>query len=136
MKGQQKNVSTPEEYIAAVGERRRADIAALHQLIRQHAPELKPFIHIGILAYGPYRYKYPSGREGDWFRIGIASNASYISLYITAMDENGYVAERFKDTLGKANVGKSCVRFKHLGDLDEEALVKLIKAGAEAAEKG
>ena len=97
MKGQLKNVSTPEAYIAAVGEKRRADIAALHQLIRQHTPELKPFIHIGILAYGPYRYKYPSGREGDWFRIGIASNASYISLYITAIDENGYVAERFKD---------------------------------------
>lgn len=136
MKGQQNKASTPEEYIAGVGEKRRADITALHQLIRKHAPELEPFIHIGILAYGPYHYKYASGREGDWFRIGIANNASYISLYITAIDGEGYLAERFTDALPKANVGKGCVRFKRLSDLDEETLVKLIKAGAEAAPPG
>ena len=136
MKGQQNSASTPEEYIAGTGEKRRADIAALHQLIRKHTPELKPLIHLGILAYGPYHYKYPSGREGDWFRLGIANNASYISLYITAVDENGYLAESFKDVLPKANVGKGCVRFKRLSDLDEEVLVKLIKAAAEAAPPG
>lgn len=136
MKGQLSNVSTPEEYIAAVGEKRGADIAALHQLIRKHAPELKPFIQIGILAYGPYHYKYASGREGDWFRLGIANNASYISLYITAINEDGYLAEGFKDKLPKANVGKGCVRFKRLSDLDEDVLVKLLKAGAEATPPG
>lgn len=134
MKGQLK-VSTPEEYIAAVDEARRADIAELDRLIRQNAPDLEPFIQSGILAYGPWHYKYESGREGDWFRIGVASNASYISLYIVAGDESGYVAEQFREALPKAKIGKSCVRFKKLSDLDQKELVRLIQTGAKTPGK-
>jgi hypothetical protein len=37
------------------------------------------------------------------------------------------VAERYADQLPKASIGKSCVRFKKLADLDEKALVALIQ---------
>src|SRR6201995_4602030 len=104
MKGQLK-AATPAEYIAQLEEPRKADVVALDAMIRKAAPKLEPFVHIGILAYGPYRYKYDSGREGDWFRIGVASNQNYISLYVSS-------AEQFKEALPKAKVGKSCVRFK------------------------
>ena len=60
-----------------------------------------------MLAYGPWHYKYASGREGDWFRIGVASDKNYISLYICASDGDGYVAERYKAALPKANIGKA-----------------------------
>src|SRR4051812_36466558 len=129
MKGQLK-VSSPEEYIGKLEEPRKSDVAALDKLVRKAVPKLEPFIHSGMLAYGPFHYKYASGREGDWFRIGIASNASYISLYACAADEDGYVAERYKEQLPKANIGKSCVRFKKLSDLDEKVLVKLLKQTA------
>jgi len=129
MKGQLK-VSTPAEYIAKLKEPRRAEVAALDALIRKTAPRLKPFIHGGMLGYGPFHYKYASGREGDSFRIGVASNANYISLYICASDGKEYVAERYKKALPKANIGRSCVRFKRLGDLDPGALKKLIREGA------
>jgi len=134
MKGQLK-VSTPAEYIAKLEEPRKTEIAALDALIRKTAPKLKPFIHIGILAYGPWHYKYASGREGDWFRIGVASNKSYISLYICACDDKGYVAERYKAALPKANIGKSCVRFKRLSDLEPAALKKMIREGAQTSAK-
>jgi hypothetical protein len=94
------------------------------------APLLKPFIHAGMLAYGPWHYRYTSGREGDGLRIGLASNKNYISLYICATDGKCYVAEQFKKALPKANIGKSCVRFNRLSDLDESALSKLIRVGA------
>ena len=135
MKGQI-NVSTPEEYIAQLEEPRRTDIAALDALIRKEAPKLQPCIRIGILGYGPYHYKYASGREGDSCYIGIASNKAAISLYVCAADEKGYVAERYKDALPKASIGKSCVRFKRLSDLDPAAPKKLIREGAKAAAKG
>jgi len=135
MKGQLK-ASTPAEYLAQLEESRRADVAALDAMIRKVAPKLEPFIQMGILAYGPYRYKYESGREGDWFRIGIASNKNYISLYISATDGQGYLAERFKEALPKANIGKGCVRFKRLSDLDQAALKKLIVAGSKPPAKG
>ena len=126
MKGQL-NVKTPAEYIAAVDDERRPDIAALDALIRAHAPDLEPVIMDGMLGYGPFHYRYASGREGDACKLAIASNASSISLYCFASDAEGYVAERYADRLPKAHVGKSCVRFKKVADLEEEALVALIE---------
>jgi len=127
MKGQLK-VSTPEEYLASVDESRRTDITELDRIIRKNAPKLEPFILIGMLGYGPYHYKYASGREGETCRIGVASNKGYISLYV-----NG--ADQFRDQLPKANIGKGCVRFRKLSDLNMAALVRLIKTGAKWADK-
>jgi hypothetical protein len=132
MKGQL-NVKTPAEYIAAVDDERRSDIAALDALIRKHAPKLEPVIMDGMIGYGPFHYRNASGREGDACKLSIASNASYISLYCFAADAKGYVAERYVDRLPRASIGKSCVRFKRLTDLDEKALVALIK---ETAKRG
>jgi hypothetical protein len=129
MKGQL-NVTTPAEYIAAVDDERRRDVAALDALIRQHAPTLEPVIMGGMLGYGPFHYRYPSGRAGDACKLSVASNASYISLYCLGADERGYVAERYVALLPKARIGKSCVRFKKLADLDESALVALIRETA------
>lgn len=130
MKGQT-NAATHEEYISEVEERRRPDIQRLHDLVRKWAPELEPTMAYGMLGYGSYHYRYASGREGDWMRIGIANNKQYISLYCCATDGNGYVAERYRERLPKANIGKSCVRFKRLSDLDEDILCELIREVAE-----
>jgi hypothetical protein len=132
MKGQLE-VTTPAEYLAAVDEKRRPDITALDALIRKHAPELEPVIMNGMLGYGPFHYRYASGREGDACKLSVASNASYISLYCAGADATGSVAERYADRLPKAKIGTSCVRFKKLADLDEQALVALI---AETAKSG
>ncbi len=129
VKGQLK-VSTPAEYIASLDDPRRTDVAALDALIRETAPKLEPFVHSGMLAYGRWHYKYASGREGDSFRIGLASNKNYISLYVSACSSEGYVAETYKKALPKASIGKACVRFKRLSDLDMAALKKLIREGA------
>ena len=129
MKGKT-NAKTHDQYIAEVEEKRRADIQALHDMVREEAPELEPTMEFGMLGYGKYHYKYKSGREGEWMKIGIANNKQYISLYSCAADDNGYVAERYKDRLPKADIGKSCVRFKHLSDLDEATLRELIRETA------
>ena len=134
MKGQIEAAS-PEDYIGKLEEPRRSDIAALDALIRKNAPKLEPFIHKGMLAYGPWHYKYASGREGDWFRVGLASNKNYISLYICAGTGAGYVAEQYREALPKASIGRSCVRFKRLSDLNQTVLKKMIREGAKASAK-
>lgn len=63
----------------------------------------------GILGYGLYHYKYASGREGDWFVAGLASQKNYASLYIYACDKDGYLAENNQGRLGKVSVGRSCI---------------------------
>jgi hypothetical protein len=127
MKGQSSTAKTPAEYIAQLDEPRRSEIQKLDAFVRAAVPTLTPYLHSGMLAYGPFHYKYASGREGDWFKVGIASNASAISLYACAADANGYVAERYKSRLPKAKIGKSCVRFKRLSDLDLDALKALLE---------
>jgi hypothetical protein len=131
------SAETPAEYIDMLEEPRKSDIRALDALIRRLAPQLEPHLASGMLAYGRYHYKGKSkGTEGEWFHIGLASNKNYISLYVMAADKDGYLAESYKDKLPKANIGRSCVRFKRLSDLDQKALNELITTGAKWAPIG
>ena len=125
------NFKTHEEYIAADDEKRRDDIQGLHDLIRETVPELEPTMEFGMMGYGKFHYKYATGREGDSAKVGVANNKRYISLYCLAADNHGYVAERFKERLPKASIGKSCVRFKKLSDLDEDTLRELLRLTAD-----
>ena len=43
---------------------------------------------------------------------------------------DGFVAERYRERLPKADIGRSCVRFTRVDDLDPEALAELIREGA------
>lgn len=122
--------TTPEAYLNALDEPRRSEVRAVHELIRAAAPALEPHIQSGMLAYGRYAYRYASGRTGEWSPIGLASQKRYISLYVMAADGERYLAESFRDRLPKADIGKSCVRFRRLADVDTEALAELVREGA------
>ena len=126
-------MSTPAEYIAALDEPRRGEIAALDALIRATVPDWEPHMMSGMPAYGRYHYVYASGREGDAARVALASRKQYISLYVDCAHEGAYVAERYKDRLPKASIGRSCVRFKRLADVDQDVLRDLLREAREVA---
>jgi hypothetical protein len=122
------DVATHEAYIEALSEPRRGDVRALHDLIRRTVPQLEPTMEFGLPGYGKFHYRYASGREGDWVLIALASNKRYISLYVTATGpEGGYLAETYKDRLPRASIGRSCIRFKRLSDVDQELLAELLR---------
>lgn len=78
-----------------------------------------------IIGFGDYRYKYASGREGDWFLAGFSPRKQNLTLYIM-----GYL-EFFKDELeglGKYKHGKGCLYIKRLEDIDIGVLKNLISA--------
>lgn len=123
------DATTHDEYIDALDEPRRSDLRRLHELIRAAVPGLRPTMEFGMPGYGKYHYRYASGREGDWMLVGMASNKSYISLYVTATTDDGrYLAETFQPRLPKASIGKSCIRFKRVSDVDTEVLAELLRA--------
>ena len=122
-----------EDYIAALAEPRRTDVAALDALIREHAPSLEPVVAGKMLGYGPFHYRYASGREGDTTLLGLASQKRYISLYVLCANGGRYLAESYAERLPKASVGKSCVRFARLSDVDTAVLADLV---SEAARRG
>ncbi len=131
MKGQLK-VETPEAYLDALNEPRKSDLTAIDTLIRRTVPKLSPCIYSGMLGYGMETLTYASGRVVHCPRIALASNKQYISLYILACNDDGYLAEQYRDKLPKASIGKSCVRFKQWSDLDAKIVERLIKAASKS----
>lgn len=117
---------TPEEYISMIAEPRRSQIQELHEFIKKLLPNLKPFIMSGMIGYGHYHYKSKSGREGDWMVIALASQKNYISVYACASYGKQYVPEKYKDKLPKASIGRSCIRFKKVEDIDLNTLKEII----------
>ena len=100
------------------------DVERLDRIIRETLPELDA----DGLNYGPFNYRYASGREGDAYRVSVAERKTGISLYVLALTEDGeYLAESRAGQFPRAKVGKSCVRFKRLDDLDEAALRDLLR---------
>ena len=65
--------------------------------------------------------------------IALASRKQYISLNVCATDAAGYIAERYKLRLPKASIGKSCVRFKKLADVDLGVVQQMVEHAATLA---
>lgn len=85
-----------------------------------------------MIGYEMYHYKYASGREGDWPIIALASQKNYISVYVCGVKKGKYVAELHKKDFPKASIGRSCIRFKKLEDIDLKTLGEVIKEGAKS----
>jgi len=123
--------SSVADYLAALPADRRAAMVAVHAAIRKAAPKLTPEIMMAmgspLIGYGKYHYKSRSGREGDWFLIGLAAGKSYYSLHICAADKGGYLAEQNAAKLGKVKTGRSCINFNKLEDLKLGAAMALVK---------
>src|SRR5271156_1110057 len=103
-----KSLPTLDEFLAALPADRRDTMTTLHKAIRKAVPKLAPAVMSGmgpstIIGYGRYRYRSASGREGDWFLIGLAAAKNYYSLHICVGDKEGYLVERNAAKLGKVN---------------------------------
>jgi hypothetical protein len=128
---------TVDEFLAALPTDRRDTMTTVHKAIRKAVPKLAPVVMSGmgaspILGYGKYRYKSPSGREGEWFLIGLAAGKNYYSLHICAGGKDGYLVERNAAKLGKVKTGRSCINFNKLEDLKLDAAMKLVKRAAKS----
>jgi len=121
---------TPEELLERLEEPRRAEMRAVHETIRRVAPTLQPAVTGESIGYGPFRYRYASGTEGDSFRVTLASRKGGIAIYVNVVDEGGYIAEQAAPTLGKVKVGKSCITAKRPSDLDAGAFEALLRKAA------
>lgn len=116
-------------YIDSIAEPRRSEVLKVDKLIRKNAPKLKPYFAYNMIGYGTFHYKSKSGREGDWPIIALASQKNYISVYICATKDGKYVPELYREKFGKASVGRSCISFKKLEDMNVDVLEKAISDG-------
>lgn len=132
----QNNSKTITNYIESLPLDRREIIKQVHKKICFVTPELKVKLwqqklwggyDVTIIGYGEYTHTYSSGREVHWFLIGLASQKNYISLYINAVEKGKYLPEIYKNKLGKVKIGKSCINFKTLADINLDTVVEMVK---------
>jgi uncharacterized protein YdhG (YjbR/CyaY superfamily) len=114
-----------EDYIGQISEPRQKEIKKLHAVIKKAVPKLKPSIQYGMIGYGTYTLKYASGREAEMPVVALASQKNYISVYVPGESPK-------RELLPKANIGKCCIRFKTLEDIDLAVLTKIVQSGATA----
>lgn len=113
-------------------ERKRIDCLEVMQMMEALSGERAKMWGPAIVGFGTYHYKYDSGREGDFLRIGFSPRKANLTLYIMG----GF--PRYHDLmqrLGKYKTGKSCLYIKSLNDINLEVLKELMKASLDYMEK-
>lgn len=123
---------TVKEYIDAVPDNRKEAIETLHAFIQKTVPKLKPHFAYNMIGYGSFPYIDYKKREAEWPVIALANQKNYISVYVCGIKGDKYLAEIYKDELGKVSTGKSCIRFKKLEDLNLKTLGKVLKEAAKS----
>lgn len=118
------------EYLAAVPKKRKKAVLFLHNFIQKSAPKLKAHFAYNMLGYGAFKYTNYKKEMVEWPIVALANQKHYISVYVCAVENGEYLAEKYKAKLGKVSVGKSCVRFKKLEDLNLPGLKKVLQKAA------
>ena len=77
-----------------------------------------------IVGFGSYRYKYASGRQGDWMLTGFSPRKQNLTLYIMSGFDD---YESLLADLGKHKTGKACLYIKKLEDIDLVVLRELVR---------
>jgi hypothetical protein len=62
----------------------------------------------------------------DWPVLALAAQKRHISLYICALEDGEYVAEKHAAELGNVSCGKSCVRFTKADKINLGALAPIL----------
>ncbi len=121
---------TIPEYLKLVPKERKELVEFLHKFIQKAAPKLKPHFAYNMIGYGSFPYRNYKHEPIQWPVISLANQKNYISIYVCALIDGKYLAETYTKELGKVKVGKSCISFKKLEDINLPALKKVIQAAA------
>jgi hypothetical protein len=126
----QRGDGSVDAFIDAIeDERKREDSKALVALMEKVTGEKGALWGPSIVGFGDLHYKYESGREGEWFRVGFSPRKQNLTLYVTdyIKEDDPLLAK-----LGKFTTGKACIYVKRLDDVDTGVLGELVKRSYEA----
>jgi len=126
------SATTPEAYLAELPSERRADIAAVRDVIRKNLPEgYGESVNWGMISYGVPLERYPSTyNKQPLCYVGLAAQKNYNALYLMRVYGDKAQEKRLRDAFKKAgkklDMGKSCVRFKKAEDLPLDTIGEIV----------
>lgn len=141
----EKSATSVDEFIAAVPEDRRDDLAALDRLIVERMPAAERGLWEGvfwggseqrIIGYGDWSYTRSDGTHVEWFRVGLGLQKNHLSVYLNASEDGQYLAKKYGDRLGKVKIGSAVVSFRQVEGVDLDELGRLVALAAAAGPDG
>jgi len=120
-----KTNNNPVDFIEKLSnEKQKEDSYIILNMMKKLSKEEPKMWGESLIGFGDYRYKYASGREGDWSKIGFSPRKQNFSIYLTC-DISKY--ESYLKKLGKYKTGKGCLYINKLEDINIKELENLIK---------
>lgn len=127
------NDASVDDYLAARGDpRQQADCAELIALFRRLTGHPPTMWGPSIVGHGSYRYTYDSGHSGEMPLAAFAIRGRDLVVYLSC-DEPRRAALLAR--LGKHRMGRSCLYFRRLDDLDRAVLEQLVAGSIEDVER-
>jgi hypothetical protein len=125
-------------FLISQPEAKRNDMNELHELIMQIQPKNKLWFLDGKdekgkvisnpnIGYGSYTIKYADGKTKEFFRIGLSTNTTGISIYIMGIGDKKYLTQKYGKEIGKAKITGYCVKLKAIKDVNIKVLEKIIR---------
>lgn len=113
-----------DDYIASrANAQQHADCRELMAMFRKITRQQPRMWGPSIVGYGSFGYTYDSGRTGEAPLAAFAIRGRDLVVYVMVEGEE---QRSLLSRLGKHRIGKSCLYFKQLADLDKSVLEKLV----------
>lgn len=126
------NAATVKDYLDELPPERREVISAVRKLVKKHLPKG----YVEAMGWGMICWQIPLSRYPETYNgqplgyVALAAQKTNYSLYLMGVYANSAQEKLLKDAYKKAgkklDMGKSCLRFKRLEDLETDAIGELI----------
>ncbi|MCC6670924.1 MAG: DUF1801 domain-containing protein [Planctomycetes bacterium] len=117
------NASVADYVMSRANEEQEADcktLIAMFKRLTRHRPKMwGP----SIVGFGSYRYTYETGRSGEMPLAAFAIRGPQLVVYL---EPDGAEQRALLSRLGKHKMGKCCLYFKRLRDVDQSVLERLV----------
>jgi hypothetical protein len=124
--------TTVAAYLASLAPERRAVIEAARALVHKHISKgFAEFMNWGVINWGIPLEKFPDTYNGQPLcYLALGAQKNYNAFYLMGAYDGSNGAKRLADAFKKAgkrlDMGKCCLRFKELDDLELTSVAKLI----------
>ena len=113
-----------KDYIASrASEQQHADCRELMALFRRITRQTPRMWGSSIVGYGSFRYTYASGHSGEAPIAAFSIRGRDLVVYLLPDNDK---QKSLLSRLGKHKMGKSCLYFRRLADLDISVLEELV----------
>jgi hypothetical protein len=135
----QRSDTSPDAWIATLPDGVREDFAALDAVISDGMADRERVLWEGvfwggteqrIIGYGRFAGTNRSGKDVDWFLLGLARQKDHFSLYCNAVQDGAYLVKTLGPGLGRVKVGSANITFRRAADIDMAKLRALAAAAA------